>query len=171
MASGDVIAKFDVSSVRFPSSGYPAFDKRGNPTYPHLVLDFDDTADQEVMWTDVLDQLYGGGGLTVYVYFAMSSATSGNVVWQGAFERIGNDLFDIDNVSFAANQSSGQVSVPTSSGNVAVGTITFTDGAQMDSVAVGELYRFKLRRDGDSSSATDDATGDAELLYVEIRES
>ena len=36
----------------------------------------------------------------------------------------------------------------------------------MDSVAVGEAFRLKITRD----AASDDATGDAEILAVEIRE-
>jgi len=44
--------------------------------------------------------------------------------------------------------------------------VAFTDGAQMDSVAVGELFRIKVTRD----AASDDAAGDAELHAVEIKE-
>ena len=46
-------------------------------------------------------------------------------------------------------------------------TTFITDGADMDSVAAGELFRLKVTRDATS----DDASGDAELYAVEIRES
>ncbi len=41
-----------------------------------------------------------------------------------------------------------------------------TDGADMDSVAVGELFRLKITRDASS----DDADNDAELHAVELKE-
>jgi len=56
--------------------------------------------------------------------------------------------------------------VSATSGIVVITNITFTDGADMDSVAVGELYRIKITRD----VANDTAAGDAELLGVEIKE-
>jgi hypothetical protein len=40
----------------------------------------------------------------------------------------------------------------------------------MGSIAVGELFRIKIRRDADDTSATDNAAGDAELNAVEIKE-
>jgi hypothetical protein len=52
------------------------------------------------------------------------------------------------------------------SGNVDIVNVTFTDGADMDSVAVGEGFRMKITRD----AASDTATGDAELRFVEIKE-
>lgn len=51
-------------------------------------------------------------------------------------------------------------------GHVDIVNVAFTDGADMDSVAVGESFRMKVTRD----AASDDATGDAELVKVEIRE-
>jgi hypothetical protein len=40
----------------------------------------------------------------------------------------------------------------------------------MDSVAAGEIFRLKITRDADGTSGTDDLTGDAELLGVEVKE-
>jgi hypothetical protein len=40
----------------------------------------------------------------------------------------------------------------------------------MDSLAVGEMFRLKIRRDADGSVGTDDVTTDAELVGVEIKE-
>ena len=79
---------------------------------------------------------------------------------------IGDQQQDIDSDGFAAVQSVDNTTVPATSGNVDVVSIAFTDGAQMDSVAVGESFRLKVTRD----AASDTATGDAELVKVEIRE-
>ena len=47
-------------------------------------------------------------------------------------------------------------------------TIAFTDGAQIDSLAVGESFRFKVTRK--VADAGDDMAGDAEILRCEIKE-
>ena len=47
-----------------------------------------------------------------------------------------------------------------------IATADFTNGAQMSSVVAGDYFRIKVTRDGIS----DTATGDAELVKVEIRE-
>lgn len=148
-----------------PASAFMTLDTRNS----HPVLDADGSTDEEAVWTLNLPSTYASGGLSVDVYVAFTSATSGSARLQGAFERIDASTLDIDADSFAAFQSVG-VTAPGTSGQVVKGTITFTDGAQMDSVAAGELCRFKLRRDADGTSGTDDITTDMEVLKVVIRE-
>lgn len=164
MASGNTLCIFLADHNRPPASIPATQDWRNG----HIVLDFDAATDWEAIFESVLPRHYGGGGITAYLHFAMSTATSGNVVWQAAFERIGDGQQDIDLDGFAAFQSSGAIAVPSVSGNIKICTIAFTDGAQMDSVAVGEAFRFKVRRDADNASDT--AAGDAELLAVELKE-
>ncbi|KKK65637.1 hypothetical protein LCGC14_2972130, partial [marine sediment metagenome] len=65
-----------------------------------------------------------------------------------------------------AVNSVDNTTVPGTAGLVDIVTVTFTDGADMDSVAVGELFRLKVTRD----AVSDDAAGDAELVAVEIKE-
>jgi hypothetical protein len=96
----------------------------------------------------------------------MTSATSGDIDWDIAWERIGEAVLDIDADSFATVQSVDATTVPATSGNVDIVSIAFTNGAQMDSVAVGEAFRIKVTRD----APNDTATGDAELLRVEVKE-
>lgn len=165
MGSGDVLAKFFALGNEPPAANIATLDLRNF----HPVLDFDATTDEEAVWTNKLSS-YDGGGITALVGYSMSSAEANDVVFQGALERIGDQQLDVDGDSFAAFQSSGAVTVPGTSGLVDVLSITFTDGAQMDSVADEEQYRFKLRRDADSTSDTDNASGDAEVHFVEIRE-
>ena len=162
MASGDTLAVFTPMENEPPSSNYATIDMRNN----HPVLDFDDTTNESAIFTSVLPRVYTSGGLTVYLHYAMTSAITGDIDWQVAFERIGDQQQDIDVDGFAAAQSVINTTVPATSGNVDIVNIAFTDGAQMDSVAVGEAYRIKVTRDG----ATDTASGDAELIAVEIKE-
>jgi hypothetical protein len=49
---------------------------------------------------------------------------------------------------------------------VLVTNVAITNGANMDSVAVGEAFRLRIRRD----VTNDTAAGDAELLAVEVKE-
>lgn len=166
MASGDTLCVFVPSNYEPPSTNYALWGLRNQ----HPVLKFNDTTDWEAVWSSIMPRSYGGGGITAYIHYAMDTATANDVVWQGAFERIGDQQLDIDSDSFEAFQSSGAITVPGTAGLVDICTITFTNGAQMDSVAVGEGFRFKLRRDADDTSATDNASGDAHLRFVELKE-
>jgi len=76
---------------------------------------------------------------------------------------------DIDADSFAAMQDIG-VTANGTSGIEVVGSITFTDGAQMDSIVAGDLFRLKIRRDADGTNGTDNIVTDMELLAVEVTE-
>lgn len=165
MASGNTLLTFTPQANEPPTANYATLDQRN----AHLVLDFDASTDESAVFKGVLPANYAGGGLTLKIHFALSSATSGNVVWQAAIERVGTSQ-DIDADSFATANGSGQVAASGTSGIPSVGTITFTSGAQMDSLAAGESFRLKITRDADSTSATDDATGDAELIAVEVKE-
>lgn len=162
MASGDTLLILTPLASQPPSSNYATFDTRNG----HPVLDFDATTNESAVFSVIMPQGYGGGGVTVYIHYAMSSATSGDIDWDVAFERIGDQQQDIDSDSFATVQSVDNTTVPGTSGNVDIVSIAFTDGAQMDSVAAGEAFRLKITRD----AASDTATGDAELVALEVRE-
>ena len=162
MASGDTLARFTPLHNEPPASNPAILDSRNQ----HSVLDFDATTNESAVFSDVMPRHYGGGGVTAYIHYAMSSAEADTIDWDGCFERIGDQQQDLDSDGFAAVQSVDNTTVPGTSGLVDVVAITFTDGAQMDSVAVGEGYRFKVTRD----AANDDAAGDGELRFVEIKE-
>ena len=162
MASGDTLLVFAAQDNEPPTSNYATIDTRNN----HLVLDFDAGTNESAVFSGVMPQHYDGGGVTVYLHYAMSTATFGDVDWDVAFERIGDQQLDIDADSFEAVNSVDDTTVPGTSGNVDVVSVAFTDGADMDSVAAGEAFRLKVTRD----AASDTASGDAELLKVEIRE-
>jgi hypothetical protein len=165
MASGDTLCVFTPYNNEPPAAAYATLDVRNY----HPCLDFDGATDEEAVFTGVLPRNYAGGGLTVYLHVGFSSATSGDAYFQAAFERMDDGTLDLDADSFAAFQGADADPNGTS-GRMTLCTITFTDGAQMDSVAVGEVFRLKIRRDADGSVGTDDTTTDAELFAVEIKE-
>jgi hypothetical protein len=163
MASGDTLLIFTPQMNEPPSSNYATLDVRN----VHPVLDFDASTNESAVFSGVMPQNYAGTtGVTVYLHYAMSSAVANTVDWDVSFERIGDQQLDIDADSFAAVNSVDNTTVPGTSGNVDIVSVAFTNGADMDSVAKGEGFRIKITRD----ATNDDATGDAELRFVEIRE-
>jgi len=163
MASGDTLLVFLPFNNEPPSSNFASLDTRNL----HPVLDFDASINESAVFSSVMPQHYAGTtGVTVSIHYSMATATALTVDWDVAFERIGDQQLDVDSDSFAAVNSVDDTTVPGTSGLVDVVSVTFTDGADMDSVAVGELFRIKVTRD----AASDDATGDAEIHAIEIRE-
>ena len=162
MASGDTLLEFTPLCGE-PSATNPATADRRNQ---RPVLDYDATTTETIYFSAVMPRNYAGGGITVYIHYAMTSAEADTVDWDAAFERIGDQQLDIDGDSFAAVQSVDNTTVPGTAGLVDIVSIAFADGAEMDSVAVGEGFRLSIQRD----AANDDAAGDAELVFVELKE-
>ncbi len=165
MASGDTLGVFLPTDNEPPASNYATLDTRN----AHPCLDFDGATDEEAVFTGIMPRNYANGGITVYLHVGFTSATSGNAYWQVAIERMDDASLDLDADSFAAFQ--GAAGNPNgTSGALTLVTITFTNGAQMDSLVAGEMYRLKVRRDADGSVGTDDVTTDGELYGVEVKE-
>ena len=163
MASGDTLLVFTPTMNEPPTSNPATLDWRNY----HPVLDFDTGTDEYAIFSAVMPQSYSGTtGVTVYVHYSMSTATSGTCAWQVSWERIGDGQQDVDTDSWATANNIAAVTVPGTSGNVDIVNTTFTDGADMDSVAAGELFRIRVNRD----VSADTGAGDAELHAVEIRE-
>jgi hypothetical protein len=163
MASGDTLVIFRPQDNEPPAANYATLDLRNQ----HPVLDFDDSTNESGVFSAVMPQNYAGTtGVTVYIHYAMSSAVANDIDWDAAFERIGDQQLDIDGDSFAAVNSVDNTTVPGTTGLVDIVSIAFTDGVDMDSVAAGEGFRLKITRD----AVSDTAAGDAELRFVEIRE-
>lgn len=162
MASGATLLVFRAGDNEPPLTNYATLDTRNR----HLVLDFDTTTQEAAVFRGVVPRLYGGGGITVYLHWAATSATSGTIGWDVAFERIGAAQQDIDSDGFATAQTVTAATVDGTSGNVTITNVAVTNGANMDSIAVGEMFRLRVRRD----VANDTAAGDAELLAVELKE-
>lgn len=154
---------FTALSNEPPSSNFATFDTRNS----HPVLDFDASTEEYAVFSDVLPRQYSGGGLSVLIHYAMTTAndTASSTVWNGAFERLGTSQ-DMDADSFAATSTITSTNVATS-GQLTTAQLDFTN-AQIDGLLAGEGFRFKLTRQ--AAAAGDTATGDAEVRFVEIKE-
>jgi hypothetical protein len=165
-AAGKPFILFSPLANEPPAAAYATLDTRN----AHPVLDFDGTTDEEAVFSGVLSPGYALGGLTVEIWVAFTSATSGSAHFQAAIERMDVSSLDIDADSFVAFNESGAITAPGTSGQLIKTTVTFTDGADMDSLAAGEAFRLKIRRDADGTGGTDDITTDAEVVMVVVRE-
>lgn len=163
MASGNTLCVFTPLANEPPASAFATFDLRNSVP----VLDFDDATDESAVFGGVLPANYAGGGLTVTLVWMATSATSGDVVWNVDIEAHPDDAFDIDADGFVgANAATGTTASAT--GEQQYTAITFTDGADMDSLAATESFRLKVTRDANNGSDT--MSGDAELLRVIVKE-
>jgi len=112
----------------------------------------------------IMPQHYAGTtGVTLLIH-TLSTGTTGDMDWDAAFESLASQDHDSD--GFAAVNSTDNTSVNGTSGVETVVSITFTDGADMDSVAAGNAFRLKITHDntGDSNSDT------LQITNVELRE-
>lgn len=164
MASGDTLLQFLPANGEPPAPPFATFDTRN----AHPVIDFDAGTQEYIIFTAVMPQHYGAGGITAHVHWAATDSTTGDVIWSIEFERIGDQSQDLDADGWAAANLSAATAAPGTLGHVDDVTITFTDGADMDSVAAGDLFRIRVSRD--ATNGSDTMTGDAELLMVELQE-
>ena len=163
MASGDTLLIFTTLANEPPAANYATPDVRNS----HPVLNFDTTTAEAAVFKAILPRHYAGGGITVYVHWCAASATTGTGGWTVAFERVSNSVQDIDADGFAGEQTITAATVPATSGHVTITSVAVTNGANMDSIAVGEAFRLRITRD----VANDSAAGDLQLFAVELTES
>ena len=172
MASGDTLLIFTPLHNEPPDANNATNDVRtatsGDTDHSSFaVLDFDQSTDEHAEFSGIMPRNYDGGGVTITIGWS-SGLTTGNVIWNTAFKSFSDDADDMDSKAFATAQASSAVATPSAAGEIGYDTTTHTDGAQMDSVAVGEYFRLRVTRD--ANNASDTLAGDAELVFVEIRE-
>jgi len=159
-STAKLVAVFAAQHNQPPTSNYATLDTRNS----HPVLDFDTTTQETAVFAGALPSNYPGNGLTVKIISALTSATSGTLGWDVAFERDNTGL-DIDADSFATAKTAAAATVPGTSGQTMAHTVTFSN-SEIDGLLAGEPFRLRIRRD----VANDNATGDAELLRVVVEQ-
>jgi hypothetical protein len=163
MASGDTLAVFTPLSNQPPSSNYASLALRNG----HLALEFDTTTQQTAIFAGRMPRNYAGGNIVVSLDWMAASAVTGTVGWGVSFERDNAANHDLDSDAWGTEQTVTATSVDGTSGKVTTTSVTVTAGAAgTDSVAAGDPFRIRIRRD----VANDTAAGNAELLSVELKE-
>ena len=161
MASGETLVRFTPQCNEPPQANFATLDLRNY----HPLLDF--TIDEIAIFSSILPRNYSGLGLTVYLHYEIDAAIVNDIKLETSFERIGDQQQDIDNDSFAAAQNTGDIVVPGTSGLVDIISTVHADGAQIDSLTVGEGFRLKVKR---IAVAGVDCVSDLGLRFVEIKE-
>jgi hypothetical protein len=156
------LAVFSANANEPPASNFATLDTRN----AHVVLNFDDSTNESAVFSGMLRSEYTGNGITLTIVWAAATATSGNVVWNAAFERIDDGGQTITGDSFAAARTA-TCAAPGSSGVTNYCVITFSS-VQIDGLLTGEAFRLKVTRN--ASSGSDTMVGDAQLLRVFLNE-
>jgi hypothetical protein len=112
---------------------------------------------------------YASGGFTVRYGWMAASATSGAIVMAGAFRLIDDDAEDLDTTAFTYAYNNGAAATaPSATGEVSYDTITFTNGADSDSIIEGSRFVFRLWRN--QADGSDNMSGDAQVFILIIEE-
>ena len=124
---------------------------------------FDGGSNETAVFEAILPQSYNGGGIDVIAHLAMASGeTTGDVDIDVAFAKVTNATD-----SYGSTQSNDGTAVPGTAQDTFKVTVPNTDGAQIDSIATGDLFRVKVTRD----AASDVNNGEMHLLALALRES
>lgn len=131
---------------------------------PYLAAD--DTTDELSRWSFIAPQQLSGT-LTAIITYRMASATANSVRFEAQLEAITDgDATDTDAASSFDTSNSAGATVPGTAGHIDQVSITLTNA---DSIAAGDYCRLSINRDADGTTGTDNASGDAHILAVELR--
>lgn len=152
-------AVFTPLDAQPPATDFATLDTRNSIA----VLEFDGGAtDEATTFVGVMPEAASlGSGLKVRIHWMADTATSGDVRWGVAFERMNTDLDSdlFDTVAEANGTANGTSGIPTMT------EITITTIA---SIPAGDAYRLKVYREA-SDTGNDTMSGDAQLIAVEVR--
>ncbi|GIW60555.1 MAG: hypothetical protein KatS3mg087_1621 [Patescibacteria group bacterium] len=124
---------------------------------------FDAATDEAAVWQLTLPKDYSSTPKLAVTY-AMTSATTGTVEFEGAIRCItSGDAEDVDAASGFSSIATATETVPATAGYVKTLTITLND----DSCAAGDLAIVYLSTDANDAT-NDTATGDREVLSVQF---
>lgn len=173
MASGDALFAADANAARQPATLYATRDiviGTSTPGEYFPVLDFDATTQEYADFHGRMPTHYAGGGLTLLLQWSSSTVAGGTdgVTWGAAIRRFVDDGEDLDTTAHTYDYNTMNDDPPSAIGEVTDASITFTSGADMDSLVAGEAFILRVTRVvGDGG---DTMTGDAELHGVYLTE-
>lgn len=164
MASGDTLIIFGAQNFQQPASAFAYLGMRN----AHPVVLFTPTGDKACQFSGLFPRHYTNSGVTVTLIWAASSSIvpAENCRWGVAFERMAENDIDIDADSFATEKTVDAHPLVTS-GALIYTTLVFTNG-EIDGIIAGEAFRLQVRRI--TTSVTSNMSGNAQLAFVELRE-
>jgi len=170
MATGETMLAVYAQDAALPATLAAALDivvGTSTPAENIPVLAYDDTTVEYADWLCWLPRSYGGGGLTLTFGWAAAAATN-NGVWAAAFRHVPDDAEDLNTTAHTYDYNTTADLTPASAvGEVVYDTLTFTNGADMDSVVAGSYFILRVKRPAPSGTKI---TGDQYLHVIEIKE-
>lgn len=170
MASGDTLLILSPLDNVPPATIYATLDfmvGTSTPAENVPVLDFDDTTVEYADFYCVMPANYASGGITVTFYWSAAQNTN-NGVWAAAFRRVADDAEDLDTTAQTYDYNTTADLTPANVvGEVAYDTLTFTDGADMDSVTANDYFIFRVKRPAPVGTKI---TGDCSIHMIKIAE-
>jgi hypothetical protein len=142
-----------------PATDFATLDTRNSVA----LLDFDDAAPESAVFVGVIPEgaVLTSGIIVRLSWSAAAASPSGDCRWLVDIEKTTGHDIDADGYDTAV---AGTTTTSGTSGLVNTTAITITT---IDSVAAGDAFRVRVRRD--AANAGDTMTGDAELVAVEVR--
>lgn len=157
-----VLFQFRPSQNEPPASSFATLDTRN----ARPVLDFDDTSAEAAVFSGRIPEGVSlANGITVSVQWAATSAITGTVGWDVAFERVVEGSLDMDGDAFDSPRTITASTVPGTSGVTKTTSVAFSQAQLPTGLTTGEAFRVRIRRD----VANDNAVGDAELCHLEVQ--
>lgn len=168
MASGDSLL------ILLPGNGIPPATLSGGltsisgtstPAERIPVVGFDDTTVEHWDYHFIMPQGYAGTTGITLAFVTSGAAASGNYVLSAAWRRIEDDTDDLDTTAhtYVYNDTSA-ITAPSVIGEIGRDTLTFTDGADMDSCSAGDALILRVRVNGGT------IVGDTYVHQIEVRE-
>ena len=171
MASGDTLLILTPKAAAATATVHAAFKIIAGASTPGEripVYAFDDTTVEYLDFYCVMPRHYAGTTGVTLTFIWGAAAAANNGVWAAAFRRVADDAEDLDTTAHTYDyNTTADLTPPSAIGEVAYDTLTFTDGADMDSVAVGEYFVLRVKRPAPSGTKI---TGDEYLHAIEVKE-
>jgi hypothetical protein len=147
-----VTLALDVEAAQFLASAFPQYVKNNGTNFPVPGLAFDASTDEAAFWHFVARN-YGSGNLTLALYWYADTITPDT------------DTQDVETKALATLTFVQDTHLGTTGQRVHKCSITISN---LDSLANGDVCTLRLARDANGTNATDDMTGDAILVGVEL---
>ena len=112
---------------------------------------------------------YGGSGLTLYLSWLCTVTATEKAVWGAGIRRLATATDDFD-AAFAYDYNYATDLQPANAGFMSSFTITFTDGSDMNSLADGEAFVLRLRRNATATGDTHTTNGYIAQGAVSLKE-
>lgn len=170
MASGNTLLSFIPTDNLPPATLFATFDTMTGTSVPVEaipVLDFDDTTVEYADFYGTMPNHYTGGGITVTIVWSAAAATN-FALFGVAFRQVADDTEDLDTTAHTYDyNTTGDIAPASVVGEVGYDNITFTNGADMDSVVAGNYFIMRVKRDAPGGT---DITGDCSIHAIFVKE-